>query len=95
MKDKVLKTEITSHVEAIAKALRAYGGEGQPLCCDLFISTRRKDNAYDQYEVCVFAPETAYSDFVMNHSAKIYYADDDFGCECVLKTETTGDEEDE
>lgn len=95
MKDKVLKTDITSHVEAIAKALRAYVGEDQPLCCEISITTRRKNNAFDQYEVCVFAPDADYNDFVMEHEAKIYYADDEFGCECIVKTETTGDEEDE
>lgn len=95
MKDKVLKTEITSHVEAIAKALRAYGGECQPLCLELSINTRRKDNAFDQYELCVFAPGADYNDFVIETGAKIYYADDEFGCECIVKTETIGDEEDE
>ena len=95
MKDKVLKTEITSHVEAIARALRNYAGTDQQLCLDLFIQTRRNVNGCDQYEVCVFCPDEGGVDYVMETEARIFYKDDEFGCEGIYKTETIGDEEDE
>lgn len=94
MKDKILRTDITSAVEAIAKALRAYSGEKQPLFCDISISTRRNENEYDQYEVYVTAMGADVQDYVLDYGAKIYYRDDVFGCEEILKTVSTFGEED-
>lgn len=95
MKDKVLKTEITSHVEAIARALRNYVGTDQRLCLGLAITTRMNNNEFDQYEVCVFDPGRENDELVFQKGAKIFYKDDEFGCEGIYKTETIGDEEDE
>lgn len=41
MKDKLLKAEIMTACEKIARAMRSYSGE--PLACSIYVSTRNDD----------------------------------------------------
>jgi len=92
MKDKVLYGEVMKAAENLARALRAYTGE--PMNCILSIFTRDQNvrtpgdpqGIPDYYSVLIRSAECEhYDDSTLKAVRKIYYCDDDFGNEKIMK----------
>lgn len=102
MKDKVLYGEVMKAAENLARALRAYTGE--PMNCILSIFTRDQDvrtpddpqGIPDYYSVLIRSAECEhYDDSTLKAVRKIYYCDDDFGNEKIMKVVPYHEREDE
>ena len=85
MKDKILRTQLVKACEDIAKALRSYTGENQPLYCDITIATRKYADMHDKIDIFVSAPGCR--DYVVDYSEKVIYTFDNRHGELILKTE--------
>lgn len=92
MKDKVLYGEVMKAAENLARALRSYTGE--PMNCILSIFTRDQNvrtpgdpqGIPDYYSVLIRSAECEhYDDSTLKAVRKIYYCDDDFGNEKIMK----------
>ena len=97
MKDKILKTEISSACERIARALRQYSNE--PMDCEIYIRTRDSEPIQDSdfYSMTVsFGGENAENIDIIKQGARVTYLFDRFEGENIKKTEIVfGGSEDE
>ena len=91
MKDKVLRTAVTSAAEAIAQALHSYSD--MPIFCQILIGTRdenMKENP-DVYHVKVQYAFDRGDIPIMKADAKVTYSID-HGCELIRRVEPIGEE---
>ena len=100
MKDQILKTNVTSAVESIGKALRAHSGDS--LVCTVTIISRcsgaskeeDENNLPDWYKTRVVPTEAIdQDDSIINQSALIHYGPDEFGNEGIIRVQPYNEEE--
>ena len=84
MKDKVLKAEITTAVEHIARALRNYSGN--TMSCRIYVETRAAaHDGNDTYSV--WARQKYPHTTIFDASNEIQYAFDKINGEVIIRTE--------
>ena len=93
MKDKILKAEIMTACEHIARALRAYTGE--PLGCSAYIETRKVGEDCDEVAVEVHWNTDTEDGEVFSKRARIYYSFDKREGEQIRRVEVMQEEGDE
>lgn len=88
MKDKILKTEISTACERIARALRQYSNE--PMTCEIFVVTRDSEPIQDSdfYSMEIsFGGENAENVDIIKQGARVTYLFDRFEGEKIRNTE--------
>lgn len=98
MKDKLLKAEIMTACEKIARAMRTYTGES--LACSIYVSTHEVNHALGDQDCDVVTAETHFNtedgegDIFSEHF-RIYYSFDRFDGERISYVEKVKEEGEE
>lgn len=93
MKDKILKAELMTACEHIARALRSYTGE--PLGCSAYIGTRKDGEDCDEAAIEVHWNTDQEDGELFSKKVRIYYSFDKREGEQIRRVEVMQEEGDE